>query len=225
VNTPSKPAFRPTVLIVEDDPAFAEQIERQLRDDGRFLPLPPVSTPRAALSVARQHPPAAVLYDLHLQGRFATDGLGDLRDLLPDATLLVLSHYQDPQHLFDALRFGADGYILKGDAEYPVPDALANTLANGAPLSRDVARRILRHFRAPRAKGPTGELTARQQQVLELVCEGRMDKEIADRLGLSVDRVKQHVAATKKLLHARTRVELVNACQAPRPPHLARSGE
>ena len=206
---------RPCVLIVEDDPTYAENLMGILRDDGRFNPLPPVASPTAALTIARQHQPAAVLFDLHLQGRFAIDGLGAMRDLLPEATLLVLTNYLDPAPLFDALRFGADGYLLKGDAENPVPDSLARALAEGVPLSREVARCILRHFRTPRVTAAQGQLTARQQQVLELVCQGWMDKEIAARLSLSMDRVKQHVAAIKKKLHARSRVDIVNRAATP----------
>lgn len=204
------PAEAPQVLVVEDDPEAARRIRELLVGDGSFACLGPCPDVAGALRLARQHRPAIILYDLHQQGHWRPEGIAALKELLPDARVLVLTNYEDTESVFQALRHGADGYVLKSDQRLPIVHALRHALEDDPPLTRTVARRILRHFQQapPKPGGPVPTLSPRQREVVGLVCEGWTNKEIAARLQISTDAVKQHVAAVKRKLEVRSRTQI-----------------
>ncbi len=199
-----------SVLLVEDDPADAARIEQEINRSPSFRCIARAADVEEAMRLTRQHRPGIVLHDLHLQGRFRPDGIAAIRELLPEIVVLVLSHYEDTELIFESLRHGADGYVLKSDARHPVVEALAEAISGDAPLSRSVARRILTHFRKPsvRSVGSTPALSPRQREVVDFICEGWTNKEIAGRMNISSDAVKQHIAAVKRKLRVRSRTQI-----------------
>jgi DNA-binding NarL/FixJ family response regulator len=113
--------------------------------------------------------------------------------------------------VFEALKAGANGYLLKSSTPDQIIEAVRELMQGGAPMSTAVARRVINHFRpAPERPDPTSPLSEREYAVLQLLAEGLLYKEIADRLGLTVGTVKQHIHRMYGKLHVQNRVEAVN---------------
>ena len=113
--------------------------------------------------------------------------------------------------LFDALRFGADGYILKKEGIIGAMRAIRELAAGGAPMSREMAKKVLTSLRTPtNASRPLDQLTPRQNDILSLLAEGKSNREVAGQLALTEGTVKQHVHAIYRVLQVANRVEAVN---------------
>jgi DNA-binding NarL/FixJ family response regulator len=121
--------------------------------------------------------------------------------------------HDDDHRVFEALKAGANGYILKSATPDEIIDAVKELQAGGSPMSAHVARRVVQHLRpspsAPSAVA-TAELSQREQQVLELLAEGLLYKEIGERLGITVGTIKQHIHRMYEKLHVQNRTEAVN---------------
>ncbi len=126
---------------------FGGDIQR----DGRFVALPAQNSPVEAIGAARRSMPTVVLHELRLHGRVAVDGLGNLRQLLPKARILVMTNCREPDPVVAALRHGADGILTKDDSIHRIPDVIGRSLNGEIPLSREVIQHILHHFRSSTA--------------------------------------------------------------------------
>lgn len=144
-------------------------------------------------------------------GRTLRDGLiRRIRQGHPGVRVLVVGGSDEPETILPALRQGADGYVQRGDPAISLHEAVRRVLGEDPPLSRGVVMRVLEHLRdgTGPVELPEGILTPRQRQVVEFLSEGWTDKEMADRLGISADAVKQHVAAVKRKLKVRSRPQI-----------------
>jgi len=201
---PSPPPASLRLALVEDDLPTAEQLVALLTREG--MEIASVSHDAAALPDIVRTRPDAVLCDLYLGRRPAFGLLAGLHHALPDTPVIVLTAYEDAALLFEALRAGACGYVLKADRSRPIAAAVREAVAGHAPFSPAVARCVLGHFRAA---GEEGGLTEEQRRVLRLIGQGRLTKEIAGLLGVSASAVNKLVARVKRKLGAATRAAAV----------------
>ncbi|RYD39171.1 MAG: response regulator transcription factor, partial [Verrucomicrobiaceae bacterium] len=154
--------------------------------------------------------PDVVLMDIHMPGISGIETTARLKEMMPELQVIMVTVYRDHDKIFDALKAGACGYLLKRSSPEEVRRAIAEVRAGGAPMSAEIARRVVEAFHRPPIK-PEDEvhLSKRETEILELLTQGLTNKEIADRLSLSVETVRVHLRRTYDKLHVHSRTEAV----------------
>jgi DNA-binding NarL/FixJ family response regulator len=160
-----------------------------------------------------QNPPQIALMDIHLPGMTGIKCILQLRDACPATQFMMFTVSEEDDDIFDALRAGATGYLLKGQAPEVLLTALRDLHEGGSPMSASIARRVVSVFRHPAGtvrQSAAAELTDREQDLLQLLSTGLSNKEIADRLFISYDTVKKHINNIYRKLHVQNRAEAIN---------------
>jgi NarL family two-component system response regulator LiaR len=199
-----------TVSIIEDDMHFREGLEQLVNNSGKFSVLYCYTSAEEAIPHIMQHPPEIAIVDIKLPGKNGIDLIGEIKAALPGTLCMVCSYYDDNQYVFNALKNGAVGYILKDTQPEKILESLEELNNGGAPMNRYIARKVLLSFRDNNNDVPLPELTERENNILKLVAEGLLIKEISDRLHLSSHTVKSHLKHIYTKLHVRNKVEAIN---------------
>jgi DNA-binding NarL/FixJ family response regulator len=190
------------VLIVDDHPVFREGLAHTLADEAELEIVAQAGDGETAIAAWQRHRPDVTLMDVSM---FGIDGIETVRRLMqaaPAARVLMLTSSEDQADVIAALESGAAGYITKNVRFNELLAAIREVHAGGRPLGEDVARRL-----AAGEKG--GQLSAREFEVLGLLCEGLAHEEIAKRLVITERTVRAHVAAIKEKLDAATIAQCV----------------
>lgn len=150
-----------------------------------------------------------VISDIGLPGITGIELLRKLRPFMPNAQFMVFTVHDDDLRVFEALKAGANGYMLKSSAPIALLEGIRELVQGGAPMSASVARRLVDHMRPSQGAAPADHdsLTPREQGVLDLLAQGLLYKEIAEREGLSISTVKAHIHSIYKKLHVGSREE------------------
>jgi DNA-binding NarL/FixJ family response regulator len=130
-----------------------------------------------------------------------------LKKSLPRVQILMLTTYDEGDPIFDSLRAGANGYLLKNMQQAELVEAVQQVHAGGAPMSLQIARKVINHFHQSKPAPDVEQLTLREQEILKLLAKGYMYKEIADHLAISMSTVRSHVCAVYEKLHVHSRTE------------------
>ena len=197
-----------TVAIVEDN-ATLRQFLAELIDGtpGHRCVCQCASAEEALEKIPAQHP-NVVLMDIHLPGESGIVCTARLREKSPESQVIMLTVYKDIQMIFQALKAGACGYVLKRAGEQEILDAIAEVRAGGAPMTSEIARMVVRSFQTPApAPSATKNLSTRELEILALVAEGLANKEVGVRLGISAGTVRTHLMHIYEKLHVRCRTE------------------
>lgn len=213
-----------SVSIVEDNDGLRRSLTSVLEDASGFKCLGAFSTAEEALAGIPKHPPEVVLMDIHLPGMSGIECVRRLRELLPKTRVIMITVYRDNDKIFEALRAGASGYLLKRATPKIILDAIVDVNQGGSPMSSEVARKVVEAFQRPTAQSdPQHDLSDRERQVLELLSQGLADKQIAAELHISSRTVRFHLEHIYAKLHVRSRTEAAvkhsesKALTAPRP--------
>lgn len=154
--------------------------------------------------------PDVVLMDIKLPDLSGVECVRRLKVALPPTQFLMLTAFADDDLLFESLKAGASGYLLKRTAPAALLEAIAEVVRGGSPLTGPMARRLVNFFRAaPAPAAPLAALTHREGEILGLLADGRRYKEIADQLGLSYDTVRAHIRSIYEKLQVHSRAEAV----------------
>ncbi len=202
--------MRIKVAIVEDSRGTRESLAELL---GRAPTLRCVGAHATGEDALRNIPaeqPDVVLMDINLPGMSGIECVGRLRDRLPNTQVLMLTTYEETDLIFDSLRNGASGYLLKNMPPSELVQAVEQVHAGGAPMSMQIARKVVNHFQ--QIKQPTSEmekLTKREHEILSLLAKGYLYKEIADQLGVTLSTVRAHVHTIYEKLHVQSRTQAV----------------
>jgi DNA-binding NarL/FixJ family response regulator len=199
-----------TIWLIEDSATFRRALVRAIDQEPGFRCLGAFATCEDALAaLGHQAPPQAVLLDVGLPGMSGLDGIARLRELAPQAVMIVLTVFEDEEKIFRAICAGAAGYLLKTAPVEEITRAIRDALAGGAPMNGRIARRVLDMFaRFAPARGDYG-LTARESQILEAMVHGKTKKEIAAQLDLSFHTVDTHLRNIYQKLEVNTRTGAV----------------
>jgi DNA-binding NarL/FixJ family response regulator len=209
---PPTPATPITVALVEDNAGLRESLGALLN---RTLPgfrcIGAFADAEIALREIPQLSPNVVLMDIGLPRLSGIDCVRRLKELLPEVRIVMLTVFADPDHIFEALKAGASGYLSKRTQPLVLLESIRVVARGGAPMSGDIAARVVEYFnRQGAAAAPleTG-LTAREREILEHLAEGCLYKEIADRVGIALDTVQWHIRNIHRKLHVRSRSEAI----------------
>jgi DNA-binding NarL/FixJ family response regulator len=193
------------VAIVEDDAGTLQNLSRMLATDPGCEFTGGFGTVRAATSGLARLRPDVVLVDVNLPDGTGVDCVRALAPTLPDTEFVMLTIYQDGDILFDALAAGAHGYLIKPIRTEELLAAIRDVLEGGAPMSNVVARKIVRSFEGRPSLAPAEPLAPREREVLKLLAEGAMYKQVARKLDISMNTVLTHVRRIYRKLHVNSR--------------------
>jgi DNA-binding NarL/FixJ family response regulator len=161
--------------------------------------------------------PEVVLMDINLPRMSGIECVRQLKTVMPETQFLMLTVYEDSDHLFNALAGGASGYLLKRTLREELIEALKDVHSGGSPMSSNIARKLVQSFRrSPEQVDGVEDLTPREREVLRLLAAGDLYKEIADHLRISITTVNAHVRRIYEKLHVRSRAQAL-----AKFPHLA----
>ena len=164
------------------------------------------ATAEQALQQIPGENPDVVLMDINLNGMSGIECVSRLKHKLPKIQVLMLTTYEDGDTIFDSLRAGANGYLLKNMPQEELVRAVEQVHSKGSPMSLQIARKVINHFhRDSPAASELEQLTARELEILRLLAKGYMYKEIADQLAISMSTVRTHVSAIYEKLHVQSR--------------------
>jgi DNA-binding NarL/FixJ family response regulator len=204
------PALPVRVALVEDQPEIRANWKRLLDSFGDFECICTCASAEEALRVLPEVRPDVVLMDIYLPRMSGIECTARLKALMPKAQVVILTVVDDDELVFLALEAGADGYLLKRTKPADLRAALLDVFTGGAPMSSEIARRVVEFFRKQaRTRGETTHLSAREEEVLVLLSRGFQNKEIADHLSLSLDTVRSHLKHIYEKMHVRSRTEAV----------------
>lgn len=198
------------VAIVEDHKITRDAFERiiNLSPDCRCVCACP--TAEDGLRAIPEHQPDAVLMDIKLPKMSGVECVARLKELLPAVQVIMVTVYEDPDTIFRALRAGACGYVLKRASAEAILGALREVQKGGVPMSVEIARKVIAYFQGQAAAAKeTEKLTTREREVLDLVAQGFSNKEIAERLEVSVDGVLFHLKHIYQKLHVHSRTQAI----------------
>jgi DNA-binding NarL/FixJ family response regulator len=196
------------VAVVEDDEDFRADLAHRIGRTPRFRFVQGYPDAESALADLPSRHPDVVLMDINLPG---TDGIECVRQLkakLPGAQFLMLTVYEDGDRLFKSLMAGASGYLLKRTPPEKLLAAIQEVHEGGAPMSREIARRIVQHFQeVPEVASEVQKLQPREKEVLEQLAKGYLYKEIEDNLRMSEGTLRTYICRIYEKLHVHSRTE------------------
>jgi DNA-binding NarL/FixJ family response regulator len=161
----------------------------------------------SAIKALAEQTPDVVLMDINLPGISGVDAVKRLKPQLPHTQFVMLTVYEDSDHIYNALAAGATGYLLKETPRQELLRALEEVHEGGSPMTSNIARKVVQSFR--QNGGSVEELSPREQEVLDLLARGYLYKEIAERLNISVPTVNTYVRRMYEKLHVRSRAQAV----------------
>jgi DNA-binding NarL/FixJ family response regulator len=198
------------VLIADDHPLVRAGLQAALASMPDVEIVAEAATGSAAIREAALHQPDVVVMDLQMPDLNGIEATRELRRVVPSAAVLVLTMFDDDDWVFAAMRAGARGYVLKGAEQQEIARAIMAVAAGEAIFGPAVATRVLAYFATPpRAPTPFPELTAREREVLDLIAAGHNNHQIAERLGLSVKTVANHISAIFAKLQVADRTQAI----------------
>lgn len=164
----------------------------------------------AALAALPEKHPNVVLMDINLPGMSGVDAVKKLKPVLPDTQFVMLTVYEDADHIYNALAAGATGYLLKETPRQELLKAIEEVHHGGSPMTSNIARKVVQSFgRARSSSSAADDLSPREQEVLDLLAQGYLYKEIAERLNISIPTVNTYVRRVYEKLHVRSRAQAV----------------
>jgi DNA-binding NarL/FixJ family response regulator len=207
---PENVANKIRIFLIDDHPIVREGFARAIADESDMTVVGQAGTAADALKETLTIKPDVLLVDLNIPDRDGIELLGALRAQLPTAKLLVLSGYDDEFRVAEALRAGAQGYLVKTSKLEEVIDGIRRISTGGAPLSPRIAGAVVRAMRKPQGEGAGGleALTPRERQVLRLLAAGVSTRETAARLTISPKTVETHRVRIYAKLGCKSAVEL-----------------
>jgi DNA-binding NarL/FixJ family response regulator len=205
------------IAIVEDNKTIRESLAEFVQTDAELSCICACSTAEEALKVLPKHQPDIVLMDIQLPNLSGIECCAQLKRLLPSVQIIMVTVYEDTERIFKALRAGACGYLLKRCTPEELVSAIREVQQGGAPMSREIARKVIFSFQEPLvASEEVEDLSPREREILKLLAEGFSIKEIAGRMGVTDGTVRWHLLHVYHKLHVRSRTEAALKYRAAR---------
>jgi len=203
-----------SISIVEDNDKLRGTLAKVIGRTEGFRFVSDYASAEDALAQLPAAKPDVVLMDINLPGINGVECVRKLKPLLPKTQVMMLTVYEDTENIFNALAAGANGYMLKRTPTKELIAAIHEMQRGGSPMTTHIARLVVQSFQKPVAVAPAAdtslsELSDREQQVLDLLAQGLIYKEIADKLGVGYESVHTYIRRIYEKLQVRTRTEAV----------------
>jgi DNA-binding NarL/FixJ family response regulator len=203
-----------TISIVEDNDKLRATLAKVIGRTEGFRFASDYANAEDALAGLPKVKPAVVLMDINLPGMNGVECVRKLKVLLPHTQVMMLTVYEDTENIFKALAAGANGYMLKRTPTKDLIEAIREMQRGGSPMTTHIARLVVQSFQKPVAAAPSSggelsDLSEREQQVLDLLAQGLIYKEIAEKLNIGYETVHTYIRRIYEKLQVRTRTEAV----------------
>jgi DNA-binding NarL/FixJ family response regulator len=200
-----------SLAIVEDLTEVREGLHQFLSLNPEFKVLDTFKTAEEALYDIPRLKPDIVIMDINLPGMNGIECIRQVKDKSPNTQFMMFTVYENDEKVFEALKAGASGYLLKNTGLVQLIEALKELYAGGSPMSANIARKLVTVFREKETAGQSLEvLSKRENEILQLLAKGLLYKEIAEQLLISNNTVKQHIHKIYEKLHVQNRTEAIN---------------
>jgi len=201
-----------SVSLVEDDAQARKILAGWITQASGFRLNGDWGDAESAVAVLPEKKPDVVLMDINLPGMSGVEAVRKLKAVLPETQFVMLTVYEDADHIYDALAAGATGYLLKETPRQELLNAMEDVHRGGSPMTSNIARKVVQSFgQTPAATAAAqDDLSPREQEVLDLLARGYLYKEIAERLNISVPTVNTYVRRMYEKLHVRSRAQAVD---------------
>ena len=199
------------VAIVEDNEKIRSLIQRYLDMQDSLSCKAAMESVEDMLEYLKENsPPNVMLMDIQLPGMSGIEGIGIIKETYPEIEIIMLTVYHDSHKIFDSLKAGASGYLLKHTSLPEIKESIENLAEGGAPMSPQIARKVIQHFNEPGQKQKKeSDLTPREQDIVNGLVDGLSYKLIADRFDISIDTVRAHIRNIYKKLHVNSKAEVI----------------
>ncbi len=198
------------VAIVEDIKEIREGLRILINLSDGFNCEHVYSTAEEALELLPQNKPDVVLMDINLPGVSGIECVKQLKPVCPDTQFIMSTVYEDDENIYESLKAGATGYLLKKTVPARILEAIAEVYDGGSPMSAQIARRVITSFQKGDGIEESEVLTSREKEILKNLSEGLRYKEIAAKLKISIETVRTHARRIYEKLHVQSRTEALN---------------
>lgn len=200
-----------SIAIVEDEKNYNNALKKVINYQDDMNVVAQFFDGKNAMSQLFDISPDVVMMDIQLPDMHGIEIVEKLRAHLPKTHFIMCTSFEDDDKVFNSLKAGAIGYLVKGESMDKILSSIRDVCNGGAPMSFSIARKVLNHFerKLPEIKG-FDELTEREREILGLLSQGLLYKEIADKKFISIDTVKKHVGNIYRKLHVNNKVEAIN---------------
>lgn len=200
-----------TVSIVEDLDEVRDALQRLINQSDKFCLVEEFNNAEQAEKRIPLQPPDIVIMDINLPGMSGIECISRIKEKCDGTQFMMFTIYEDDEKVFEALKAGAHGYLLKKTPKEKLLEALEELYNGGSPMSTNIARKVIEAFeKKNRPPAELNTLTNKERQILELLAKGFLYKEIADQLHSTRNTIKQHIHHIYEKLHVQNRTEAIN---------------
>jgi len=198
------------VVIIEDIKEIREGLQILIDSSDGFTCRKTFANAEQAIEELPSLYPDVALMDIHLPGINGIEAVRRLKNLSPDTQFIMSTIYEDDENIFESLKAGASGYLLKKTAPSKILDAISEVHHGGSPMSSQIARRVIASFQHKNSIDETNILTPREKEILKELSKGLRYKEIADEMKISIETVRSHARKIYEKLQVQSRTEALN---------------
>jgi DNA-binding NarL/FixJ family response regulator len=200
-----------SIAIVEDLDEVRDGLKNFIALSTDFTVLGTFKTGEDALAELPLLRPDIIIMDINLPGMNGIECIRQVKDKSPGSQFMMFTVYENDEKVFEALKAGASGYLLKNTGLLQIVESLKELHEGGSPMSANIARKLVNLFREPsRDTVPVDILSNRENEILHLLSKGLLYKEIADQLQITTGTVRQHIHKIYDKLHVQNRTEAIN---------------
>lgn len=200
-----------SLAIVEDLDEVREGLQQFISLNKEFLILDTFKTAEEAVYELPKLKPDIVIMDINLPGMNGIGCIKEVKNKIPETQFMMFTVYENDEKVFEALKAGASGYLLKNTGLLQMIEALKELHSGGSPMSANIARKLVTVFREQELHFDNVEgLSPRENEILQCLSKGLLYKEIAEQLSISVSTVRQHIHKIYEKLHVQNRTEAIN---------------
>lgn len=201
---------RIAVAIVEDIREIREGLQLLIDNSDDFTCRDVYASAEQALDALPASAPDVVLMDIHLPGMNGIECLRRLKQQCPQTQFIMSTVYEDDENIFESLKAGASGYLLKKTEPAKILEAIREVFQGGSPMSTQIARKVISSFQTKNGIDDAEILTPKEKEILKALSKGLRYKEIAAELHISIETVRSHVRHIYEKLHVQSRTEALN---------------
>jgi DNA-binding NarL/FixJ family response regulator len=220
ISTRSNPI---SVAVVEDDPGYRDSLENLLKVNAEFLLVGAYPDVPSCLAGLPANPPDVLLMDIQLPDMSGIEGVRSVLAIAPKTMVVMLTAFDDSERVFESLRAGAVGYLIKRATADEILAAIKDAIVGGSPISSRIARLVVRSFQAlpsemePPLPAAAHMLSARERELLDLLAEGLRYKEAAERMRVSLNTIRCYIRRVYEKLQANSRSQALRHYDPSKP--------